>query len=741
MQNEPYPHPLEEDDVDDMYVPPVFTLQHTNTMDPYLESGSHGEQITDQEGKLTQPYSTDTRDRDFSHGSMTWAPLLGNPASDGITLHGAIPSTHSIEMQPGGPVQAEHHEEQVALHDLPKDCWDSIKNKPMHAIMVVVILGIFLLGFMYPWLGEVYPPQETTYTILTDYGNLPIVGEPTAVSVYEPLVHPLPAGERHDVLLIKILVGDGACSQLDGTALDLWINIAACPSDTSTDSLDWKDCPIYSSQQVDVTCDEENERLQAKFSMDTHVTNTDQVVLLTTNATLLALPVIMEVQTFGSLYKYQPLLAGIILLLVYIGIFSGKLHRALWALFGAVAILCVLTGYGLRPEMKMIMSWVDEATLALLTGMMIMVELLGKTGVLGTSAVYAAKWTKGRPFPLLLVICGITGISSAFLPNITAVLLVSPVTVKICSFIKQDPVPFLVCLAIFSNIGGAMTMVGDPPNLIIAGSLSRNGINFITFITNCGLGCMFTFPALVVFLRFRFPGVWHAKAVSLDIDELLRQNPIKSKILLYKMVGLLSVVILLMFLSPVHKIDVAFIAIIGAFVALLITVPNNVTEVLTHSIEWDTLFYLAGLFILMEGCNRLGLLDFIGNQITALIKLGPPSAWLTLATQIILWVSSLLSMVVDNTAYTITMIRVITVISLELQISIVPMAWCLSLGACLGGNGTIVGSSANVVAVSLAEKAGFKIGAKRWMSIGIPIVILQTAILSIFVYIRYVVMA
>ena len=127
-------------------------------------------------------------------------------------------------------------------------------------------------------------------------------------------------------------------------------------------------------------------------------------------------------------------------------------------------------------------------------------------------------------------------------------------------------------------------------------------------------------------------------------------------------------------------------------------------------------------------------------MITKLIKLGPPSAWLTLATQIILWVSALLSMVVDNTAYTITMIRVITVIAAELQISIIPMAWCLSLGACLGGNGTIVGSSANVVAVSLAEKAGYKVSTKVWLSIGVPMVVLQTAILSVYVYVRYVVM-
>jgi Na+/H+ antiporter NhaD/arsenite permease-like protein len=356
--------------------------------------------------------------------------------------------------------------------------------------------------------------------------------------------------------------------------------------------------------------------------------------------------------------------------------------------------------------------------------MMILVALLEPTGFFQYLAVWAAHMSKGRSVRLLVFLGAITSLLSMFLPNVTTVVLIAPVTIMICEILGITPAPFLITEALLSNTGGVATLVGDPPNILIG---SAAGLSFNDFL-------IYSLPIVVVvwltalfLLRFLFR---HELAVrprkkkavmSLNPVEALKDRKTAQKVLI-----VLGTAILLFFISHFLQISPAFIA-ISAMGAALVWIRPDMEKMLEH-IEWSVLFFFAALFVLVGGLEAAGVLKMfvlLLNNAQAI----PP----VLFGVIIIWVVALLSAIVDNIPITIAMIPVIQGLGAT-GLDIGPLWWALAFGAGFGGNGTIIGSTVNIVVVTLSEKTRTPITSKMWNKRGLP-VMLATCIVTTFLYI------
>jgi Na+/H+ antiporter NhaD/arsenite permease-like protein len=426
----------------------------------------------------------------------------------------------------------------------------------------------------------------------------------------------------------------------------------------------------------------------------------------------------------------EELLAGGVFLVIYSLIVTERMHRTLAALLGAVIVI----GLGLIDQHEAFsQDVVDFNVIFLLAGMMIIANILGKTGIFQWLAVEAVRRAEGRPYRLMVLISLITAVVSMFLDNVTTVVLMTPVTFFIAERLGMSPVPFLISQILASNIGGTATLIGDPPNIIIG---SRFDKDFNDFLLNAAPAAITSLLLYLVFARWLFRKELASAVQALEPEDIARLVTAERKIqdvrLMRLGLAVLSVTILGFLLARTLGLEGATIALAGA-VVLMILAKQNVHEVL-KDVEWSTLLFFIGLFIVVGAVVKSGLISDLAKQALALT--GGRS---DVAALLVLWMSAVLSAVVDNIPYTITMIPLVQ--EMGQTVNVEPLIWALVLGADMGGNATIVGASANVVVSSLSEARGHPITFLSYLKYGVPATVLTMIVCTIDLVIRYVLLA
>lgn len=415
--------------------------------------------------------------------------------------------------------------------------------------------------------------------------------------------------------------------------------------------------------------------------------------------------------------------AGIIFISIYGMIISEKVNRAAAAIFGA-ALMVVL---GIVAEEHAV-GYIDFGTIGLLIGMMVIVNIMKKTGIFEYLAVKSAKLAKADPWMIMILFSVITALASAFLDNVTTILLIAPVTFVITETLKISPYPYIVVEVFMANIGGTATLIGDPPNIMIG---SANGIGFTEFITNLGPVVLVITVVLLVIIKFTVGKTLHvaaedrAKIMALDDEHIIRNH----KLLRQSTAILVATVAGFMFHSQLN-LESATVALSGA--ALLLFISRADPEEVFMDIEWTTIFFFIALFILVGGLEEVGIISALASKIIALTK-----GNLFLTMMCVLWGSALLSSFLDNIPFVATMIPLIQSMGELSGMDIMPLWWALALGACLGGNGTMIGASANVVACGMLEKKGHKVNFFEYMKFAFPLMIVSIIISTLYLAIRY----
>jgi Na+/H+ antiporter NhaD/arsenite permease-like protein len=446
-----------------------------------------------------------------------------------------------------------------------------------------------------------------------------------------------------------------------------------------------------------------------------------------------------------------------ILIFVYILIIFETVHRTLAAALGGLTAVIALNYFTVEPalSLKAVTTMIDWETIGLLLGMMVMVGVISHTGVFEWFAVEAYKKSEGSIWSLVVILCIVTAVLSAFLDNVTTVLLLTPVTIQLAKVLDLQPVPILIAEVLFSNIGGAATMIGDPPNIMIGSGLSPDaiesteggkyaelaseGVNFNDFIIEMTPGILMTVVPAFMLLKWMYRDEFSGKRIR-DVAELEAKYGIKD----YKMLTIsgfiLGLVILGFFLHPITHMPVSWIALGGAVLMLLATTRHELDEPL-EEVEWTTLLFFAGLFVLVHSLQYMGVINFIGEYVEQAIVWFPQGddgiIRLTAAMVILLWVSAIASAFIDNIPYTATMIPIVLQISQGANVELGPLIWALAFGACLGGNGTLIGASANVVMAGMSEEAGYPVSFNEFFKAGFPMMILTTAIVTLYMVLVY----
>jgi len=413
-------------------------------------------------------------------------------------------------------------------------------------------------------------------------------------------------------------------------------------------------------------------------------------------------------------------LSIIIFVLVYALIMSEKIHRTIVAMLGAAIIIAI----GIVNQEKAFAS-IDFNTIGLLIGMMIIVGITRQSGVFEYLAIKSAKVVGGKPLAIMAILALVTAIASALLDNVTTVLLIVPVTYAITDRLDISPIPFLFAEIIASNIGGTSTLIGDPPNIMIG---SAAGLGFMDFVTNLALPVMVILLITIAIMLFMFRKELHTTDERVQsIFELNEKEFIKDWRLLKQSLTILGVTIIGFLLHQSLHLESATIALLGAAVLMLIT-DEHPEEVLLN-IEWPTIFFFAGLFILVGGLVETGVIELIAQR--ALLITGDN---LMLTGMLVLWLSAIASAFVDNIPFVATMIPLLQTMGELSNLPMEPTWWALALGACLGGNGTLIGASANVIVAGIAERYGTPIGFVSFMKVGFPLMLLSIALSTVYLY-------
>ncbi|MDP4093794.1 MAG: ArsB/NhaD family transporter [Bacillota bacterium] len=417
------------------------------------------------------------------------------------------------------------------------------------------------------------------------------------------------------------------------------------------------------------------------------------------------------------------ILSGGIFIITYIMIILEKLDRTVIALSGAV--LMVVAGIITQKDA---FEYIDYNTLVLLISMMIIVMLTRRTGVFEYLAIKTVKITRGEPWKLLVILSLITGILSALLDNVTTILLILPITLNIAKDLHTNPVPFIISEVFASNVGGTATLIGDPPNIMIS---SASGFTFMDFIKNDALIIVpILFLTTYIFLlvyRKKLKTSQEAKLKLLSMDE---KEALKDIVLLKKCTAVLALTILGFVFHGLLNFESSTIALAGAVILLIITGIHP--EKILKEVEWKTILFFAGLFVLVGGIKASGIINLLARGVIDIS--GGNTVLMTLA---ILWVAAIASAFIDNIPFVATMIPLIQDVGVMTGINVNPLWWALSLGACLGGNGTTIGASANVIATGIADEFGHKITFIRYFKVAFPLMILTISICSVYLLVFY----
>ena len=447
----------------------------------------------------------------------------------------------------------------------------------------------------------------------------------------------------------------------------------------------------------------------------------------------------------------EPVWVGLgILLFVYALIITEVVHRTLAAAVGGLAAIVALNHYktGGALTLAETTTLIEWETIGLLLGMMVMVGVISHTGIFEWFAVQAYKKSNGNVWTLVVILCSVTAVLSAFLDNVTTMLLLTPVTIQLARVLDLNPIPLLIAEVLFSNIGGAATMIGDPPNIIIGSmmsasaiesagyeNLASDGVSFNDFIIELAPGIMLTVVPTFMMLKWMYADEFSGERIR-DVEELEAKYGVKDVKMLKASGTVLTLVILGFFLNPVLHIPVSWVALVGAVVMLLVTDRHELEEPL-EKVEWTTLIFFAGLFVLIHSLQHLGVISWIGDQVESAIIYFDEEYRFVAALVIVLWVSAIASAFIDNIPYTITMIPVVLQISDSLGLDLGPLIWALAFGACLGGNGTLIGASANVVTAGMSEEAGYPISFNEFFKAGFPVMLMTVTIITGYVVMVY----
>jgi Na+/H+ antiporter NhaD/arsenite permease-like protein len=432
-------------------------------------------------------------------------------------------------------------------------------------------------------------------------------------------------------------------------------------------------------------------------------------------------------------------IATAIFLLAYGLIMYEKIHKTIVAVFGA-ALLIVIGIITQEEAFTSLELGVDWNVIFLLVSMMVIINIMKPTGCFEYIAIKSAKMAKGKPFMIMAIFSIVTAVVSAFLDNVTTVLLIAPVTLLICQALELDVVPFLITEALASNIGGTATLIGDPPNIMIG---SKAQLGFMPFVYHLTPVIIVVLVAYIISIKFIF-------GRKMVVKEELRQRvmamdenaAIKDPVLLKKSLVVLAVTITGFVIHGMLHLQPATIALFGAGLLLLVSGIKDPHRVLAEA-EWSSLFFFIGLFIIIGAVVKVGLIKWMSIKVLELTH-----GNLFGTTMIVMWFSAFASAFIDNIPYVATMNPLIIDMAKQLwpnlsgvellhHPDLMPMWWSLALGACLGGNGTSIGASANVIVVGMAEKMGRPISFKKFMLYGMPLMIESVIICMIYVWLRY----
>lgn len=415
-------------------------------------------------------------------------------------------------------------------------------------------------------------------------------------------------------------------------------------------------------------------------------------------------------------------IAAAILVLAYALIFTEVLHRATAALLGALVMVAVGMLFGFYSQEGAIQA-IDGNTMVLLLAMMMMVGILRPTGAFEYAAVRMTKLAGSDPRVLLLYLCLAVSLISMILDNVTTIIIFAPLTVLITRLLNLNPMPFLIAEAMMSNIGGAATLVGDPPNIMIG---SAGNLDFTQFLVHMGPPIAVVWIGTMALLLFLFREDLSVQVTGeVELDE---RKAIKDPVALGLALAALGVVVVLFFVHHLLHLYPAYVAMAGMVLGMLLlrSHPDN----LLAEVHWSVLIFFAGLFVIVGGVESSGLLDLVGFQLAALAR--DPEK-LLIACLALMWVAAILSAVVDNIPFTVAMIPIILGLE-KAGLNISPLWWALAIGVGLGGNGTHVGATANIIAVTESENTGDprgRITPAAWARVGLPTMFVSLILASI----------
>lgn len=436
----------------------------------------------------------------------------------------------------------------------------------------------------------------------------------------------------------------------------------------------------------------------------------------------------------SAIFANPQIVATVILLVSYVILFTEKLNRAVVALLGASVMIFA----GILTQ-KSAIEGIDFNTISLLIGMMVIVNITEKSGLFQFVAIWGAKKVKAHPLGIMIVLTFVTALFSAFLDNVTTVLLIVPVTFQITRKLEINPFPYLILEIFASNIGGTATLIGDPPNILIGSALKLSFLDFAYNLT----------PIVIIVLLVligAFVMIWHKSLTTTERNRVAVLNINEKDSITNPRLLIKSLIVLLMvitgFIAAEHiGIANGVIALFGAALLLgLYTAGNNNherdenTENMLSLVDWTTIFFFCGLFMIVHGLEVTGVLQILGQYFIELTE-----GSVKKSVFLILGSSAVLSSAIDNIPFVATMIPMLKTMEPTMggREAMMPVWWALSLGACFGGNGTLIGASANVIVAGLAQREGHPLSFLRFLIWSIPVMLFSVFIAGIYLYIRY----
>ena len=403
-------------------------------------------------------------------------------------------------------------------------------------------------------------------------------------------------------------------------------------------------------------------------------------------------------------------------------IISERVHRTAAAMAGAMVL--ILTGVMSADKA---LSYIDFNTIGVLVGMMIFVAIVRRSGMFEYIAVRAAKAVHGDPWKIMVAFTLITAVLSAILDNVTTVLLVGPMSIAIARMLKIDPVPFLMGQILASNVGGTATLIGDPPNIMIG---SAAHLSFMDFLENTGFAVLFILAVLILLMKIVYEKKIEMGTVDTSaIEKLDPSKSITNRALMRKGIIVLICVIVGFMFHDKLGIESSVIALTAAAVMLIIG-REDVNEAI-QDVEWTTILFFMSLFVVVGGLTETGIIKELASKIINATDGHPMVTMLVL-----LWASALLSSILDNIPFVATLIPLILAMQAD-GMDVTSFWWAISLGACLGGNGTMIGASANVVLSDISTKHGYPITFKSYLKVGMPFMLLSIVISTVFLVVKF----